>query len=76
MTICSLVVHARPDRAATVRDRLREYQGVEVHAVSEKGKLVVTIDHSDPTHCSETMMAMHNIDGVLSAALVYEYRED
>ena len=76
MTICSMVLHARPEKAELVCEQLGKQAGVEVHANTEDGRLIITIDHPDRTYCSETMMQMHNLDGVLSAALVYEYHED
>ncbi len=76
MTICSMVVHTHPDRIAAVRGQIASREGVEVHAVSEEGKMVVTIDHPDAGYCSEQVMGMHNLDGVLSAALIYEYHEE
>ncbi len=76
MTICSMVVHTRPEKIEAVRHAITEHDGVEVHAVSEEGKMVVTIDHPDYTYCSERVMQMNNVDGVLSAALIYEYHDD
>ena len=75
MTICSLVVYARPDKAKAVETRIAAFEGVEIHASDRSGKLVVSIDHPDRTHCSETIMGMSTIDGVLNAALIYEYME-
>ncbi len=76
MTICSLVLHARPEKLERVTGELEKMQGVEVHGASELGKLVVTVDHPDRGYCSDTMIRMHDLDGVLNAALIYEYHED
>ncbi len=76
MTICSMVVLARPEQVDAVRHRINAQDGVEVHAVSDEGKMVVTIEHPDYAYCSERVMQMSNVDGVLSAALIYEYHED
>ncbi len=75
MTICSLVVYARPEMAPMVEDTIAAIEGAEVHAATEQGKLVVSLDHPDRTYCSETIMDLNNIDGVVSTALVYEYFE-
>lgn len=75
MNICSLVVHARQGEMDAVRQRLEALAGVEVHAASGSGKLVVTVEDDDRTACSATIMAMQNLEGVLSAALVYEHHE-
>jgi nitrate reductase NapD len=76
MSICSLVVQARPENLSSVSGDLSTMQGVEVHASSEAGKLVVTIDHPHREVCSQTMMDMQNIPGVLSSSLIYEYFEE
>jgi len=75
MNICSMVVHARPERLDNVRGTLSAMPGVEVHAESDAGKLVVTIENDDRMALTETLMGMNNVEGVLSAALVYEYNE-
>jgi len=75
MTICSLVVYARPEKAPVVEQAIGLMEGTEVHAATKQGKLVVCLDHPDRTYCSETIMALNNIDGVISTSLVYEYFE-
>lgn len=75
MTICSLVVYANPNKTKAVESRIAAFEGVEIHASDPSGKMVVTIDHPDRTHCSETIMGMSTIDGVLNTALIYEYME-
>jgi len=75
MTICSLVVYARPEKAPVVENTIAALEGAEVHAATKEGKLIVSLDHPDRTYCSETIMDLNNIDGVLSTSLVYEYFE-
>ncbi len=75
MTICSLVVYARPEKAPVVEQAITAMEGAEVHTTTKEGKLIVSLDHPDRTYCSETIMALNNIDGVVSTALVYEYFE-
>lgn len=76
MSILSLVVHSRPENIEFVSAQLCQIEGVEVHAVDEKGKLVVSVDHPDRAHCSDTIMSFHQIPGVLNSSLVYEYFEE
>jgi len=75
MTICSLVVYARPEHTKSVESELSALEGVEVHAASKEGKLVISVDHPDGANCSETIMGLHDMPGVINAALVYEYYE-
>jgi len=75
MTICSLVVFAHPEKAPIVESAIEALDGAEVRAATKEGKLVVLLDHPDRTHCSETIMGLNNIDGVITTSLVYEYFE-
>ena len=76
MTICSLVVQARPEYLDTVNETLNTMNGVEIHAQNEYGKMVISIDHPSREYCSKAMTDMTHIDGVMSTSLVYEYQED
>ena len=75
MTICSLVVYARPEKAPVVEKAIEQMEGTEVHAATREGKLIVSLDHPDRTYCSKIIMDLNNIDGVVSTSLVYEYFE-
>ncbi|MEA3291478.1 MAG: chaperone NapD [Pseudomonadota bacterium] len=76
MGICSMVVHTKPENIQSVSQALTALEGVEVHAQSKEGKLVVSIDHPEPEVCSRSMMEMQNIPGVVNASLIYEYFEE
>ncbi|HGG61213.1 MAG TPA: nitrate reductase formation protein NapD [Gammaproteobacteria bacterium] len=76
MSICSLVVYARPEKLSTVSEALTAMEGVEIHASSDQGKLVVSIDHPQRRYCSDAMMTMSTMDGVINTALIYEYFEE
>ena len=73
MSIYSLVVHTKPENIKSVSEELTKKQGVEVHGVSEKGKIVVSLDNPDRDYCSDTIMSFHAIPGVLNSSLIYEY---
>ncbi len=75
MGICSMVLHTRPENIRQVCDQVEALEGAEVHAATERGKLVISVDLVDPCHYSETIMKLHNLSGVLSAALIYEHVE-
>lgn len=76
MSICSMVVHSRPEKLEPVIRSLEKMTGVEVRARDERGKLVVLIDHPERKVISDAMMEMNNIEGVLNTSLIYEYFED
>ncbi|HMX16213.1 MAG TPA: chaperone NapD [Rhodocyclaceae bacterium] len=75
MNISSIVVHARPGSAEAVRGRLEDMRGVEVHAVSPEGKLVVTIETEGDDATVAAFEAINRMEGVLSASMVFHQNE-
>jgi periplasmic nitrate reductase NapD len=71
MSISGLVVHTRPGALRQARDAIAGLDGVEVHAETADGRLVVTIDRADDGDAVETFNQFQTIDGVLSTSLVY-----
>jgi nitrate reductase NapD len=76
MNISGVLVHAKPEQAAQVEQQLTKIPGVEVHAVTENGRLVVTVEQDNDKMIADTVLTIHNCDGVLSAAMVYQYGDD
>jgi nitrate reductase NapD len=75
MNISSAIVHAKPENADAVRARLCDVAGVEVHAVSPEGKIVVTLEAEDDAAIIRTYQTIELLDGVLSAAMVFNQTE-
>jgi len=75
MNICSLVVHARPERVPAVAAQLGRLPGVEIHGQGE-GRLVVTVEDTAQTLAADTLAAVNGVDGVISTALIYHYGGD
>ena len=75
VNITGIVVYAKPDRCGAVREALTALGGVEVHAVSPEGRMVVTVEQPDDRAATGTLDAVARIDGVLSTALVYHHDE-
>jgi len=76
MNIAGVVVFAKPQESTGLRTRLSELPGVEVHAVNEEGKLVVTVENEYESELADTMMQMQSMSGVLSASMVYHHNEN
>lgn len=74
--IAGVVVHANPARLDEVRRAIDLMAGAEVHAVSDAGKLVVTLEAPSSRAIAAHLEYLHRLDGVLSAALVYQHNED
>lgn len=76
MSISGLVIHAHPERTQEVRARLAELEGVDIHAVGEDGRMVVTLDSASDRKAADTLMDMQKLEGVLNASLVYNQFEN
>ena len=71
--IASLVVHSTPSRAPAVSRSLTAMPDARVHATAPNGKLVVTLQASSAAEMSALVSAIQHTEGVLSAALVYQW---
>lgn len=76
MNISSVILRCLPGRIAEVDARLAAMPGVEIHGRSPDGKLVVTLEDTDVVKAADSYVALHDVPGVLSATLVYQYGED
>jgi nitrate reductase NapD len=70
--IASLVVHAAPRRVDAVAAAVAALPGAVVHATSANGKLVVTLEVASSDEMTRQVAGIQHLDGVLSAALVYQ----
>lgn len=75
MNISSAIVYIRPGQAAALRAQLARMTGVEVHAATDDGKLVVSIEAEDDHQAAATYEAIERSAGVLSMALVFQQTE-
>jgi nitrate reductase NapD len=75
MNISSAIVYGRPEQEAALRAQLAAMVGVEVHAATEDGKLVISIEADDDRNAAATYEAIERSPGVLSMALVYQQTE-
>ena len=75
LNISSAIVYARPGTDAVLRERLTQVQGVEVHAASEDGKIIVTIDAENDRAAIDVYEALGRIDDVLNIAMIFQQTE-
>jgi periplasmic nitrate reductase NapD len=72
MNISSAIVHAGPGQLPVVQAGLA---GLEVHAVSPEGKLIVTIESTDDGSNVAIYEEIGRLQGVMSTAMVYHQIE-
>jgi nitrate reductase NapD len=75
MSISSHVLQVRPEDIENVRQQIEGLDGIEVHAATDQGRLVVTLDQPDEDKAAETLQQIQAMDGILSASLVYTHFE-
>ena len=73
--ICGVLVMTNPETIAMVEGNLNAINGVEVHASSPEGKLVVTVEDTPDESCINRVGSLNTVDGVVSTALVYQHSE-
>jgi periplasmic nitrate reductase NapD len=75
MNVSSLIVNAKDGQALAVQALLAQQAGVEIHAASPEGKLIVTIETESDRDTVAAYERISRTDGVLSAAMVYHQIE-
>ena len=76
MNISSLVVHTHPQNADVLQGELANLPGVDIHGANEAGRIVITIEDTSDNSPADTIMNVQNMQGVLSASLIYNYCDD
>ncbi|HKJ50970.1 MAG TPA: chaperone NapD [Gammaproteobacteria bacterium] len=73
--ISSMVVHATPDGLQAVKAKIERLRGVEIHAESECGKLVVVLESDSQSQITDVIDRINGFAQVLGTALVYHQIE-
>jgi len=76
MNLASLVVHTRPEDRDQIAGQLLAMPGVEIHATTDDGRLVVTVENDVSQVAADTLTAIHETQGVISAAITFQYSDD
>lgn len=74
--VCGVLVHAHNNQIEQVKKLLEQQDGVEVHAVTDNGRLVVTVEHDRRKTVGDRIMGFYEVPGVLSAAMIYQYSDN
>ena len=73
MNLASLVLRIQPERRIAAEDALTALPSVECHAISDDGKLIVTVEETPQSSVAETLIAVHGVPEVLAVTLAYEH---
>jgi periplasmic nitrate reductase NapD len=74
--IAGIVVHAAARHLDAIVSAITALPGATIHAASDEGKLVVTLEADHAKDISARLHAIHALRGVYSAALIYQHHED
>lgn len=74
--IAGVLVHTQPASLDAVRSAIAGMAGAEIHAASDAGKLVVTLEAPTSGAIAAHLTFLHQLEGVLAATLVYQHNED
>ena len=74
--ITSLVVRTLPAQWQQTLARVRRLQNVEVHTGDAVGKFVVLLETDDEQQILDAIDRIQEIDGVLSATMVYHHIDE
>ncbi|MCL1057439.1 sorbose reductase [Shewanella sp. Choline-02u-19] len=69
--ITSLVVHAASKSVADITQRLSALEGAEIHAVTDEGKFVVTLEGETQRSILDNVEAINAFEGVINSSLIY-----
>lgn len=69
--VSSLVVLTQPTLRHQLAEEIAALDGAEIHAVTDEGKLVVTLEGASQRPIMAAIDAIQAMPGVLSAALIY-----
>lgn len=74
MNIVGILITALPEQCEYIKPEILAL-GAEIHEVTKKGQMVVTLEHPNDNVIAETMIALQNIHGVLNASMIYQHSE-
>jgi nitrate reductase NapA len=70
--IASLVVRCVPGRREALRTQLAALPGVKIETETEDGRFVVVVEDAGEVRTGDTVIRIHSLDGVSSAAITYQ----
>ena len=73
INVCGVLIHTRTEYAEEVRAKLENEEGVEVHSVTDNGRLVVTVEKKTQQETGDTINDFQELDHVISTSVVYQY---
>ena len=74
-SLVSLVVRAKPERMAALRASIEAIPAAEVHAMTDDGRMVVTLEDCPDISTADALVRVQQLDHVICVTLAYEHCE-
>ena len=75
MNISSAIVYAKSEHDQALRTLLSQFPGVEVHASTDDGKMIITIETESDRTAVTIYEDIERMEGVLSVAMIFQQTE-
>ena len=75
MNISSAIVYAKSEHDQALRILLSQVPGVEVHASTDDGKMIITIETESDRTAVNIYEDIERMEGVLSVAMIFQQTE-
>lgn len=75
MNISSAIVYAKPLQDEALRTQLMRLPGVDIHASTDDGKFIVTLECDSDTLAIDLYKTIEHLSGVLSVAMIFQQTE-
>ncbi|MCL6263821.1 chaperone NapD [Craterilacuibacter sp. RT1T] len=76
MNVSGVAVRCTPEKRHAVCAAFEAMDGVEIHAATDDGRVVVVIDKDNTREAADAYVALHDVDGVINVSLVYAYADE
>lgn len=73
--ICGVLLKVRPDAVDFVSGVIATTNGTELHATTDDGQMVVTVEDTPDMAAHDRIMSLHQLPGVMSFTLSYHHFE-
>ena len=75
MNISSAIVYAKSEDEPALRSLLSQVPGVQVHASTDDGKMIITIESENDRSAVAVYEGIERMAGVLSVAMIFQQTE-
>ena len=81
INIAGVLFVAQPSNTAEIAKELAEFPGAEVHEITDKGSMVVTVEENDLNRGEKgkglinTITDMSKLPGVISSSLIFHHND-